>query len=64
MNYCITCNYKLTVTRIKRRISDDLYEIEFIDQCAFCRGRERKIEKIKKQINDLQWVLHCMGEEI
>jgi hypothetical protein len=59
-NCCVNCHDRLPRKFTKKHIEYGLYEIQFIEYCAFCRYRMRKIKRLQQQICDLQWTLFCM----
>ncbi len=58
---CLGCDADFKPLRKHIKVEENLYEVQFLDRCSFCRRREKEIVKIKQQITDLEFRLYCMG---
>ena len=58
---CVSCDGKIPIKCINKKLSDGLIEVEIMSLCSFCRGRNKKMKRLKQQITNLQYELFLLA---
>jgi len=62
---CVVCKKnKVSTSKIFRHIEEGLEEVEIVLKCTYCRSKERQIEKLHTDINEMEDKLHLMKRKL